>query len=42
VVLFPGHNYGGKPFAPMGDVREANSYLQIKSLEDWLAIMGGQ
>jgi glyoxylase-like metal-dependent hydrolase (beta-lactamase superfamily II) len=41
VMLFPGHNYGGKPSAPMGDVRETNSYLQIKSLEDWLAVMGG-
>ncbi len=41
VVLYPGHNYGGKPFAPMGDVRETNSYLQIKNLEDWLSVMGG-
>jgi glyoxylase-like metal-dependent hydrolase (beta-lactamase superfamily II) len=41
VVLYPGHNYGGKPFAPMGNVRETNSYLQIRRLEDWLAIMGG-
>ena len=41
VVLYPGHNYGGKPSAPMGNVRETNSYLQIKSLEDWLGIMGG-
>ena len=41
VVLSPGHNYGGKTFAPMGNVRETNSYLQIRRLEDWLAIMGG-
>ena len=41
VVLYPGHNYGGKPSAPMGDVRETNSYLQINSLEDWLSVMGG-
>ena len=41
VVLYPGHNYGGGSSAPMGNVRETNSYLQIKSLEDWLAIMGG-
>ena len=41
VVLYPGHNYGGGSFAPMGNVRETNSYLQIKSLGDWLAIMGG-
>ncbi|KMP12092.1 beta-lactamase [Candidatus Nitromaritima sp. SCGC AAA799-C22] len=41
IVLYPGHNYGGKPSAPMGNVRETNSYLQIQRLEDWLAIMGG-
>ena len=41
VVLYPGHNYGGKPSAPMGDVRETNSYLQIKNLADWLSVMGG-
>ena len=41
VVLYPGHNYGGGPSASMGNVRETNSYLQINSLEDWLAIMGG-
>lgn len=41
VLLYPGHNYGGGSFAPMGNVRETNSYLQIKSLEDWLAMMGG-
>ena len=41
VVLYPGHNYGGGSSAPMSNVRETNSYLQVKSLEDWLAIMGG-
>ena len=41
VVLYPGHNYGGKGSAPMGDVRENNYYLQIDSLNDWLRLMGG-
>jgi len=41
IVLYPGHNYGGRPFDEMGNVRETNSYLQINRLEDWLAIMGG-
>jgi len=41
IVLYPGHNYGGRPFDEMGNVRESNSYLQINRLEDWLAIMGG-
>jgi hypothetical protein len=29
------------PSAPMGEVRKTNSYLQINSLEDWMAVMGG-
>ena len=41
ITLYPGHNYGGKSFGEMGDVRQSNSYLQIQRLEDWLAIMGG-
>lgn len=41
VVLYPGHNYGGKDFAPMGEVRRTNYYLQIDSLDDWLRLMGG-
>lgn len=40
VILYPGHNYGGKPNAPLGEVRETNHYLKIQRLEDWLAIMG--
>jgi len=41
IVLYPGHNYGGTPSAPLGDVRETNAYLKIRRLEDWLGIMGG-
>ncbi len=40
IILYPGHNYGGRPFAPMGEVRRDNHYLQIDSLEDWRSIMG--
>lgn len=40
IVLYPGHNYGGKPFAAMGDVRRDNAYLRIRTLDDWLRIMG--
>lgn len=39
-ILYPGHNYGGRPSAPMGEVRTDNHYLQIKSLEDWRSFMG--
>ncbi|GJL80320.1 MAG: MBL fold hydrolase [Nitrospinaceae bacterium] len=41
IVLYPGHNYGGKSHAPMGEVRENNAYLKINRLEDWLQVMGG-
>lgn len=40
IILYPGHNYGGRPFAPMGEVRRDNHYLQIDSLEDWRSVMG--
>lgn len=40
IILYPGHNYGGRPFAPMGEVRRDNHYLRIDSLEDWRSIMG--
>ncbi|MGP0567028.1 MBL fold metallo-hydrolase [Nitrospina sp. 32_T5] len=40
VVLYPGHNYGGKDNAPLGEVRETNTYLQIDSLEQWRMLMG--
>jgi glyoxylase-like metal-dependent hydrolase (beta-lactamase superfamily II) len=40
IILYPGHNYGGRPSAPMGEVRETNSYLQIESLQDWMNLMG--
>jgi hydroxyacylglutathione hydrolase len=41
IILYPGHNYGGRSHAPMGDVRENNAYLKINRLEDWLQVMGG-
>ena len=40
VILYPGHNYGGNGSAPMGEVRESNSYLQISSLAEWRMMMG--
>ncbi len=40
VVLYPGHNYGGKASAPLGTVRATNHYLNINSLEDWFQLMG--
>ncbi|MFO0725786.1 MAG: MBL fold metallo-hydrolase [Myxococcota bacterium] len=40
VVLFPGHDYGGQPTATMGEQKRTNTYLRIRSLEDWLRLMG--
>ncbi|MFQ5716360.1 MAG: MBL fold metallo-hydrolase [Nitrospinales bacterium] len=39
IILYPGHDYGAKPSAPIGEVRRSNSYLQVKRLEDWLRFM---
>lgn len=40
IILYPGHNYGGQPSAPLGEVRTTNHYLRINRLEDWLELMG--
>jgi len=40
VVLYPGHNYGGKGSAPLGEVRQTNSYLHIDNLDQWRMLMG--
>lgn len=40
VVLYPGHHYGPKPHASMGEQKRTNMYLRIRSLDDWLRMMG--
>jgi glyoxylase-like metal-dependent hydrolase (beta-lactamase superfamily II) len=40
-VLFPGHHYGPTPTSTLGEEREHNVYLRIRSLEDWRRLMGG-
>ncbi len=40
VVLYPGHDYAGRPTSTMGDQRRTNTCLRITSLEDWLRLMG--
>jgi hypothetical protein len=41
-ILYPGHNYAGKPFDTIAQQRRHNMYLQLstKSLQDFLAMMG--
>ncbi|HSB08255.1 MAG TPA: MBL fold metallo-hydrolase [Blastocatellia bacterium] len=39
-VLFPGHNYAAKPVSTIGEENEVNRYLRVRSLEDWMSLMG--
>jgi len=39
-VLFPGHHYGPSRTSTIADELEANHYLNVRSLEDWRALMG--
>jgi hydroxyacylglutathione hydrolase len=41
VALFPGHDYGDRPSAPMGDEKRTNPYLNAPSLDAWLHRRGG-
>lgn len=36
VILYTGHNYGGLPFASVGQQKETNPYLQCSNLEEFL------
>lgn len=40
VVLYPGHNYGQQPHAPLETVRRTNHALQAPTLDDWRRLMG--
>jgi glyoxylase-like metal-dependent hydrolase (beta-lactamase superfamily II) len=39
-VLYPGHNYGPSRTSTIGDELDANYYLNVRSLDDWRALMG--
>jgi len=39
-LLFPGHNYASKQVSTIGDEKNENHYLRIKSLDDWMRLMG--
>ncbi len=38
-LLFPGHNYGGSE-STIGIEKKQNPYLQVPTLDDWMARMG--
>ncbi|MFQ5766894.1 MAG: MBL fold metallo-hydrolase [Acidobacteriota bacterium] len=40
VVLLPGPAYGPSPSSTIGEERRSNTYLKIRSLEDWRRLMG--
>ena len=40
IVLYPGHNYGGAPSANLGEQKQTNHYLRVRSLADWMQMMG--
>lgn len=39
-VLYPGHDYGPTPTSTIRDELANNHYLKIRSLDDWLRLMG--
>ena len=41
-LLFPGHNYAATPVSTIGDEKRENHYLRIKSLDDWMRLMGSE
>lgn len=38
--LYPGHDYGPTPESTLGDERRQNTYLHVRSLDDWRMLMG--
>lgn len=35
-MIYPGHNYGSKPFATLASLKKTNPYLSCRSLEEFL------
>ena len=41
VELYPGHDYGAVPHAPLGEVRKVNYALNVPTLDHFRRMMGG-
>lgn len=41
VVIYPGHNYGPKPFATLGEQKKTNRFLQCKNFEEFRKLRMG-
>jgi len=39
-LLFPGHNYAARPVSTIGDEKQENHYLKVRSLDEWRQLMG--
>jgi len=39
-VLYPGHNYAGRPTSTIGEEKQRNMYMRFNRLEDFLSLMG--
>ncbi len=39
IVVFPGHDYGSKPFSTLGEQRRTNYVLEERSLQEFLSFM---
>ena len=39
-VLYPGHNYAGRPTSTIGEEKQRNMYMRFARLEDFLSLMG--
>jgi glyoxylase-like metal-dependent hydrolase (beta-lactamase superfamily II) len=40
IILFPGHNYAGRPTSTLGEEKRNNPYFQFHSVKQFLAAMG--
>ena len=38
-ILYPGHDYNGKKFIPIGKEKEHNPRLQVESVDQYIEIM---
>lgn len=40
-ILYPGHDYAGRPTSTLRDERRDNVYMRMRGLDDWRRLMGG-
>jgi hydroxyacylglutathione hydrolase len=40
IILYPGHNYGGRPASTMGEQKRSNPYMQYASADQFVRAMG--